>query len=182
MTAETRADPPLESEWIERARQGDRRAFEEIYRANAGRVYGLCLRLTRDPSVAEDCAQETFISAWRNLATFQGRSQIGTWLHRIAVNAALARARRRSIEIVPQPAANEDGADPLDRVGEDASPPIDVEEAISSLPEGARHVLVLYGIYGYTHEEAAGMLGIAVGTCKAQLHRARRLLRERLDA
>lgn len=183
MTAETRAEIPLESEWIERARQGDRRAFEEIYRANAGRVYGLCLRLTRDPAVAEDCTQETFISAWRNLSSFQGRSQIGTWLHRIAVNAALARARRRSIEIVPQPAANEDDADPLDRVGgADDSPPIDVEAAIESLPEGARHVLVLYGIYGYTHEEAAGMLGIAVGTCKAQLHRARRLLRDRLDA
>ena len=84
---------------------------------------------------------------------------------------------------MPSPAANEDDLDPLDRVrGADESPPLDVEAAIESLPEGARHVLVLYGIYGYTHEEAAGMLGIAVGTCKAQLHRARRLLRDRLDA
>jgi RNA polymerase sigma-70 factor (ECF subfamily) len=171
---------PSEQQWIERARLGDRGAFERIYRAHSGRVYGLCLRLTREPAVAEDCTQETFISAWRNLARFEGRSALGTWLHRIAVNVALARARRGSLEVVPAP-DDEDRDDSMRRVIDDDTPPIDVENAISSLPEGARHVLVLYGIYGYTHEEAADMLGIAVGTCKAQMHRARRLLRERLS-
>src|SRR5262245_61572024 len=108
MTAESRTAVPTEMEYLERARTGDRRAFEELYRANVARVYGLCLRLTRDPGTAEDCTQETFINAWRNLAHFEGRSAIGTWLHRIAVNAALGRSRRGSLEIVPQPAADEE--------------------------------------------------------------------------
>ncbi len=169
-----------EAEWVERARLGDRAAFERLYRAHCGRVYGLCLRLTREAAVAEDCTQETFISAWRNLVGFEGRSALGTWLHRIAVNVALARGRRAHLEVVPPP--EEDRAESSGFVIDDDTPPIDVENAIAGLPEGARHVLVLYGIYGYTHEEAADMLGIAVGTCKAQLHRARRLLRERLSA
>lgn len=179
MTLETRAID-TEEQWIERARTGDRAAFEQIYRAYSGKVYGLCLRLTREASIAEDCTQETFISAWRNLGRFEGRSALGTWLHRIAVNAALARGRRGHLEVVPAP-QSEEGPEPESTVLSDTLPPLDVEAAIESLPEGARHVLVLYGIYGYTHEEAANMLGIAVGTCKAQLHRARRLLRERLS-
>jgi len=180
MTAEAAAIDSDE-QWIERARLGDRAAFEGLYRAHSGRVYGLCLRLTRDVTVAEDCTQETFISAWRNLGRFEGRSAFGTWLHRIAVNVALARARRGGLEVVPAP--EEDEREEATRaVIDDDTPPIDVENAIASLPEGARHVLILYGIYGYTHEEASDMLGIAVGTCKAQLHRARRLLRERLSA
>lgn len=181
MTAELH---PVEDEHnglLQRAQRGDTRAFEQLYREHAGRVYGLCLRLTRDPTVAEDCTQETFINAWRNLAAFEGRSAVATWLHRIAVNAALARARRGSLEIVPQP-ADDDDEPAFERAAPDETPPLDLEAAVAKLPEGARHVLVLYGIYGYTHEEAAGMLGIAVGTCKAQLHRARRLLRERLNA
>lgn len=180
MTAEAAAIVS-EAEWVERARLGDRAAFEHLYRAHCGRVYGLCLRLTREAAVAEDCTQETFISAWRNLARFEGRSALGTWLHRIAVNVALARGRRTHLEVVPPP-EDVDRAESPGSVIDDDTPPIDVENAIAALPEGARHVLVLYGIYGYTHEEAADMLGIAVGTCKAQLHRARRLLRERLSA
>ena len=179
MTADLTSSPTEQSEWLERARLGDTRAFESLYREHSGRVYGLCLRLTRDPATAEDCTQETFINAWRNLPNFEGRSALGTWLHRIAVNATLAKTRRGSLEIVPQPAA-EDDEPAYEGEAPDDTPPLDVEAAVSTLPEGARHVLVLYGIYGYTHEEAAGMLGIAVGTCKAQLHRARRLLRERL--
>ncbi len=179
MTADLRPTADEQNDWLERARLGDSRAFERIYREHSGKVYGLCLRLTRDPAAAEDCTQETFINAWRNLPGFEGRSALGTWLHRIAVNAALARARRGSLEIVPQP-ADDSEAPPLEGEAPDETPPMDLEVAVGSLPEGARHVLVLYGIYGYTHEEAAGMLGIAVGTCKAQLHRARRLLRERL--
>lgn len=170
-----------EEHWIESARMGDRGAFERIYRVQSGRVYGLCLRLTRDPAVAEDCTQEAFILAWRNLAGFQGRSSLATWLHRIAVNVALRRTRRRALEVVAPPEEDDREASGLGVIGDD-TPPIDVERAVASLPEGARHVLVLCGIYGYTHEEAASMLGIAVGTCKAQMHRARRLLRERLNA
>ncbi|NBC22664.1 MAG: sigma-70 family RNA polymerase sigma factor, partial [Gammaproteobacteria bacterium] len=79
---------------VRRARQGDRRAFEQLYRSHIGQVYGLCLRMTGQPAEAEDCAQEAFIQAWSKLAQFRGDAAFGTWLHRIAVNAVLARRRR----------------------------------------------------------------------------------------
>src|ERR1700749_305108 len=82
---------------VQRARSGDTRAFERLYREHVGRVYGLCLRMTRDPAIAEDCTQETFINAWKALARFETRSSLATWLHRIAVNSALAKRRRKSV-------------------------------------------------------------------------------------
>lgn len=159
---------------VRRAREGDRRAFEQIYREYIGQIYGLCLRMTGQPAEAEDCAQDAFIQAWRKLSQFRGDAAFGTWLHRIAVNAVLARRRR----VRPE--------DPLDERAEPAAavhdPAVrrDLEAAVATLPEGARHVFVLHAVYGYTHEEAGELLGIAGGTCKAQLHRARRLLAERL--
>ena len=135
--------------------------------------------MTRDAATAEDCVQETFINAWRALERFETRSSLATWLHRIAVNVVLARGRRVSppIESLDERSDSEDDArivfDTPVEVGE-------IEDAIGGLPEGARHVLVLCGLYGYSHGEAAQMLGVAEGTCKAQLHRARGLLRERL--
>jgi RNA polymerase sigma-70 factor (ECF subfamily) len=168
-----------ESALVERACAGDVRAFERLYREHVGRVYGLCLRMTRDPAVAEDCTQETFINAWKALARFETRSSLATWLHRIAVNVALARRRKPTVLVEPQ--EDDDG----DVVESDWSleTPLEVNEieaAIERLPEGARDVLVLHAIYGYSHVEAAQMLGVAEGTCKAQLHRARGLLREKL--
>lgn len=163
---------------IDRARKGDQAAFEAIYRAHSGRVYGLCLRMLQDPAAAEDCVQETFISAWRNLPRFEGRSSLGTWLHRIAVNTVLGRVRRK--EPVVHSAEPEDHAGAELPVLADAMDVLDLEQLIATLPTGARHVLVLQGVYGYTHEETADFLGIAVGTCKAQLHRARKLLTERM--
>ena len=161
-----------------RARQGDSRAFEGLYRQHSGRVYGLCLRLTGDPAGAEDCTQETFINAWRALHRFEARSSLRTWLHRIAVNVVMKKRRRLS-------AALEITADPADFEGEwQFDTPVEVSElesAIQGLPEGARDALVLYGIYGYSHEETAQMLGVAQGTCRAQLHRARKLIKERLQ-
>src|ERR1700740_101989 len=92
---------------VERAAAGDTRAFERIYREHAGRVYGLCLRMTRDPHLAEDCTQETFINAWRALPKFETRSSLSTWLHRIAVNVTLAR-RRKTSPVEPLPGEAED--------------------------------------------------------------------------
>ncbi|MBV8143991.1 MAG: RNA polymerase sigma factor [Gammaproteobacteria bacterium] len=162
---------------VQRARTGDRRAFERLYREHAGRVYGLCLRMTRDAQLAEDCTQDTFINAWRALGKFETRSSLSTWLHRIAVNVSLAK-RRKSGPVEPLP-EEEEGI-----VGEwTLETPLEVQEiesAIGGLPDGARDALVLHALYGYSHPEAAQMLGIAEGTCKAQLHRARKLLRERL--
>ncbi len=170
----------LQAAVIARARAGDARAFERLYREHVGRVYALCLRMTRDADVATDCTQEAFISAWRALPRFQSRSSFATWLHRIAVNAVLARRRQPSV-------SREQSLDDMDdaELGEVTfDSPVEeaeIEAAIASLPQGARDVLVLCGVYGYEHREAADMLGIAVGTCKAQLHRARGLLRERIE-
>jgi RNA polymerase sigma-70 factor, ECF subfamily len=166
---------------VERARAGDTRAFERLYREHSGRVYGLCLRMTRQPHLAEDCTQETFINAWRALARFETRSSLGTWLHRIAVNVTLAKRRKAARdEPAPEVEVEEEGSEPEWTL----ETPVEVDEieaAIGELPEGARDALVLHALYGYSHTEAAQMLGVAEGTCKAQLHRARKLLRERLN-
>jgi RNA polymerase sigma-70 factor (ECF subfamily) len=163
---------------VQRAGAGDTRAFERLYREHAGRVYGLCLRITRDAQLAEDCTQETFINAWRALAQFETRSSLGTWLHRIAVNVSLAKRRKATpVEEADEDQEGLDGGWALETPVEVA----ELEAAIDALPDGARDVLVLHALYGYSHVEAAQMLGIAEGTCKAQLHRARKLLRERLN-
>lgn len=164
---------------VESARRGDVRAFERLYREHAGRVHALCLRLTRDPAAAEDCSQETFINAWRALDRFEIRSAFGTWLHRIAVNVVLAKRRRATPVVEPLPEQVE-SLNEEDWVFETPVEVSEIEEAIGSLPEGARDVLVLHAIHGYSHGEVAEMLGVAEGTCKAQLHRARALLRARL--
>jgi RNA polymerase sigma-70 factor, ECF subfamily len=157
---------------IAAAARGDLAAFERLYRQFSPRVYGLCLRLTGQREAAEDCTQESFVAAWRSLARFEQRSRFSTWLHRIAVHTVLARRRGLRVEYeVAEPASGlPEVADP------GGAPPLDLERAIGALPEGARHVLVLVGIYGFSHAEAAQTLGIAEGTCKAQLHRARGLL------
>ena len=167
-----------EAVWIRRAQQSDSRAFEKLYRMHIDKVYGLCLRMTGSVAEAEDCAQEAFIQAWSKLSKFRGESAFATWLHRIAVNAVLGRMRKSkreqdriqvASEISPAPASIGDSANLRD-----------LSDAVDRLPEGARHAFVLTAIYGYSHEESSNMLGIAVGTSKAQLHRARRLLSQRL--
>ena len=167
-----------EAHWIARAQRADTGAFEALYRMHIDRVYGLCLRMTGNVSEAEDCAQEAFIKAWDKLDRFRGDSAFSTWLHRIAVNAVLGRMRKSKRE-----------HDRITAVAEQAPAPIatgdtgelrDLSAAVDRLPEGARHVFVLHAVYGYSHDEAAGMLGIATGTSKAQLHRARRLLAQQL--
>ena len=161
---------------------GSQAAFERLYRLHAGRVHGLCLRMTGQRETAEDCTQEAFVQAWRGLRGFEIRSSFGTWLHRIAVNAVLAHQRRRAELLGLAASAEEEVAETLSDPGvSDAALRGDLEAAIASLPTGARHVLVLAGVYGYSHEEVSAMLGIAVGTCKAQLHRARHLLGQRLQ-
>lgn len=183
MTLAQVEDSPIDWEGalVERARAGDTRAFERLYREHTGRVYGLCLRMTREPHTAEDCTQETFINAWRALARFETRSSFGTWLHRIAVNVALAKRRKVARdEPVADVEVEEEGVEG-DWTLETPVEVQEIEAAIGTLPEGARDALVLHALYGYSHTEAAQMLGVAEGTCKAQLHRARKLLRERLN-
>ena len=158
---------------IQDAQRGNVAAFEQLYRAHADQVYGLCLRMTADPATAEDCTQNAFIQAWRQIEQFQGRSGFGTWLHRIAVNEVLMMRRRPAPEAsgVEHEGA---GSDSPAEVG------IDIETAIAELPEQARHIFVLRAVYGHTHEEIAELLGLVSGTVRAHYHRARQSLKGRL--
>ena len=167
------------AELVMRACRGDTGAFEDLYRQHVGRVYGLCLRMTGHPESAEDLTQDTFVNAWRSLPGYEGRSSFSTWLHRIAVNTVLEKRRgpAKAEVLSEDPTVYEEPVMVFDTPVEEE----ELEAAIESLPQGARDALVLCGVYGYEHSEAATMLGIAVGTCKAQLHRARRLLREALE-
>jgi RNA polymerase sigma-70 factor (ECF subfamily) len=165
---------------IRRAQLGDRVAFEELYRAHVGRVYALCLRLTADRALAEERTQDAFVRAWERLATFRGESTFSSWLYRLTVNEVLLgrraeRRREQRIVTSEDPAALER---PREAGGGLA---LDLEGALAALPPGAREVFVLHDVEGYRHEEIAQLTGIAVGTSKAQLFRARRLLREALN-
>lgn len=172
--------PDHEKIFIERARGGDSTAFAWLYRKHFARLYWLCLRMTRDEGIAEDCVQETFFNAWRALDRFEIRSTFGTWLHRIALNVAL-RQRRRRASLPMEPLET----DALDAREWSLDTPIEereIAEAVTRLPEGMCAVLVFAGVWGYSHQETARMLGIAEGASKAQLHRARKRLEEQLSA
>lgn len=169
---------------VARAQAGDQTAFRDLYRRHAGRVYALCLRLTGNASDADERTQDVFVRLWDKLRSFRGESAFGSWLHRLAVNVVLNEGRttsRREKRVMP--AEDPDGATgaqhaaPLHASGLS----IDLERAIAQLPDGAREVFVLYDIEGYAHAEIASLTGIAEGTSKAQLFRARRLLREKLE-
>jgi RNA polymerase sigma-70 factor (ECF subfamily) len=168
-----------EADWISRAQRADAKAFESLYRLHVDRVYGLCLRMTGNVAEAEDCTQEAFIQAWNKMDKFRGDSAFGTWIHRIAVNAVLGRMRKSKRERDRIQLASEEVLSPAS-INDDGELR-DLSDAVNRLPEGARHVFVLYGVYGYSHEEAGNMLGIAAGTSKAQLHWARRLLAQQLE-
>ena len=168
-----------EAALIKRAQRADSAAFEVLYRAHVGKVYGLCLRMTGNAAEAEDCAQDAFIQAWSKLDKFRGDSAFGTWLHRVAVNTVLGRMRKSKREHDRIQAVSDVMSAP-ESIG-DSSSIQDLEEAMNQLPRGARHVFVLHAVYGYSHDETGGMLGIAAGTSKAQLHRAKRLLAQQLD-
>jgi RNA polymerase sigma-70 factor (ECF subfamily) len=168
-----------EADWIARAQRADPKAFESLYRLHVDKVYGLCLRMTGNVSEAEDCTQEAFIQAWNKLDRFRGDSAFSTWMHRIAVNTVLGRIRKSKREHDRIQAAAETAPAPVTTA--DTGELRDLSAAVDKLPTGARHVFVLYAVYGYSHEETGNMLNIATGTSKAQLHRARRLLAQQLQ-
>lgn len=172
-----------ESALIEKAVAGDRHAFEELYRSHCDRIYALCWRMCGgDPSVADDMLQDAFIRAWNKLELFRGDSKFSTWLHRLAVNVVLSDKRIRVKRLKREQEMSEGVEQSL--VGlQDVTAGLrqDLELAIAGLPERARSVLVLYDIEGYQHAEIAAMTGMAVGSSKAQLHRARKLVRNALE-
>jgi len=170
---------------VDRARKGDVDAFEQLYRLHAGRVYSLCLRLAADPVVARELTQDTFVRAWEALPRFRADASITTWLHRIAVNAMLERRRseRRRTARVSLVDDEDEGEAQIAGVvlAPDVATAIDLERAIGALPPGVRRAFVLHDVEGYTHEEIATMTGLAAGTLRAQLHRARQLLMRALS-
>jgi RNA polymerase sigma-70 factor (ECF subfamily) len=161
---------------------GDRRAFERLYRTNVNRVFALCARMVNDRSLAEELTQDVFVRAWEKLALFRGESAFGTWLHRLAVNVVL-NARKSDGRNRSRFEGDGDVIDELPQGAATSAPgaAIDLEGAIERLPPGARRVFVLHDVEGYKHEEIADLLGITAGGSKAQLHRARHLLREALS-
>ena len=170
------------------AAAGDRWAFERLYRQHVDRVFSLCARMTGDRVVAEELTQDVFVRAWQRLGSFRGESAFGTWLYRLAVNVVLN--ARKSAGRERARFATDGGADGEESEHEWTLPAgpaptpgvgIDLEKAVASLPAGARRVFVLHDVQGYKHEEIAEMLGITSGGSKAQLHRARLLLRGALD-
>ncbi len=170
-----------ESELVREAQAGSDDAFERLYRKHGRRIYALCLRMVSDPDRAEELMQDAFVRAWSTIGSFQHRSAFGTWLHRLSVNVVLSdmrtQKRRASRELLPGE------LDEFERETKGAMPEtrMDLERAIAALPSGAREVLVLHDIEGYRYREIADLIGVAEGTVKSQLSRARRLVREALQ-
>ena len=165
------------------AAAGDRQAFERIYRSHVNRVFSVCVRMTGDRVLAEELTQDVFVRAWSKLTLYRGESAFSTWLHRLAVNVVLNARKtegRRRGRFAAESEEVDDVAPALARTAP-AGIAIDLEAAVAALPPGARRVFVLHDIEGYKHEEIATMLDITSGGSKAQLHRARLLLREALD-
>jgi len=185
-------------ELVAAAQAGDAGAFEKLYRQHVGKVYAICLRLIAEPVKAETLTQDVFVRAWRKLSSFAGTGSFGGWLSRLAVNVVLearrvASRRRQVMEPLPEQldsGSSSHGADPeryrsLVPAGGTVAPAsteigIDLERAVAGLPTGARTAFVLHDVQGYKHQEIAEMMGLATGTVKAQLHRARMLLRRAL--
>lgn len=165
----------------QQAQRGEVAAFEDLYRQNVGRVYAVCRRISGDRSKAEELAQETFLKAWKHRHSAPGGDGYTAWICRVAINVAISdgrsrgrRAKRETLVYDPET---------WDPAGRPESPGtgLDLEKAIDTLPAGARNVFVLHDVEGYKHHEIGSLLGLSTGTTKAQLHRARRILREALS-
>ena len=171
---------------IGRCREGDLGAFEELYRTHAGRLYSVALRLVGNPADAEDLLQEIFLAAHRKLDTFRGESSLGTWLYRLATNLCLdhlrsrtGRSRHVTDSIDDEPGLFDVATSSL---AEQTVTRMDLERALARLPEGCRSAFVLHDVEGLEHREVAEILGVAEGTSKSQVHKARLKLRKMLGS
>jgi RNA polymerase sigma-70 factor, ECF subfamily len=179
-----------DTEILARIRGGDRLAFAQLYSLHKKRIYSLCLRMVGDTAEAEDLTQEVFLQLLRKIATFRGSSSFSTWLHRMTVNIVLMHIRKKGLPLVSM----EEAMDPApDRgYGRSFGAPdmmlatsvdrLTLERAISSLPPGYHHILVLHDIEGYDHPEIASLLDCSIGNSKSQLHKARLKLRDALHS
>ena len=171
---------------IERCRNGDLSAFEVIYKTHAGRLFSVACRMTGNPADAEDLLQEIFLAAHRKLDSFRGDSALGTWLYRLATNLCLDHLRSRAAKTSQVTDAIDDEPAVADarsgRLADRTVDKMDLERALAQLPEGCRTAFVLHDVEGLEHREVAEMLGIAEGTSKSQVHKARLRLRAILGA
>ena len=173
-------DINYEIELIDLARNGDNNAFKELFHLNVSRVYAICLRFSACRDLAEELTQKVFIKAWEKLKTFKKESKFSTWLHSIAVNEFLMHKRSEK-KFLKRFTNDESLTNKIHGQDINIETNIDLEKAINSLPKQARIVLVLHDVEGYKHKEISSMLNIETGTSKANLHRARKLLREELS-
>jgi RNA polymerase sigma factor (sigma-70 family) len=166
--------------WVRLAQTGDARAFERVYRMSVGAVHALILRLVGlDHARAEDLTQEVFVRAWQRIGSFRFESKFSTWLHRLALNHVLSVLRSQPALSVELDEHLADEAALAQAQNERAR--MDLERLIANLPPRARTVLVLHELEGLSHEEISLATGMAVGSSKAQLHRARGLLRKMVE-
>ena len=180
-----RIEPASDMDLARAAAAGDSAAFEELYEQHHRRVYSLCLRMLGDGNQAEDLTQEVFLQLYKKIGSFRGDSAFTTWLHRMTVNQVLMHLRKRGVKlehtseegdftnVVETPLQSTRRISMVDKLA--------LEKAISELPPGYRTVFVLHDVEGYRHAEIAAMTGLAEGTLRAQLCRARRLLMEMLE-
>ena len=184
--AATQTSPAADLALAQRCGRGDQDAFEQLYRAHAGRLYTLIVRMVASAETAEDLLQEVFLNAYRKVSSFRGDSSLGTWLYRMAVNHCLDYLRGRQNKM----ARTTDSIEDEGMVEPAASAPLvastihrlDLERAIAKLPAGCRTAFVLHDVEGFEHHEIATMLGISEGTSKSQVHKARVKLRGMLKA
>ncbi|MBU3002330.1 RNA polymerase sigma factor [Paraglaciecola arctica] len=167
-----------QSEWdlIKAVQGGDKQAYNRLYQEYIGQVYGLCFRLTGEKTLAEDATQEVFIQLWRKIGNFKGDSKFSTWLHTVTSNITISYIRKQKGWL--QKMFNIEDSVAMNTEAEVSSSSVDIESYVVRLPERARIVFVLHAIEGYRHEEIASMTDMAVGSSKAQFHRAKQLLKE----
>ena len=173
--------PVSDAELVARCQAGEVDAFETLYRRHAPRLYSLAIRLAGSPDEGEDLLQEIFLQAYRKLGSYQGGAALGTWLYRLALNHCLDFVRSRQAKTAKLTDTLDDGSS-----FEPAAPRdtpiarIDLERALERLPEGCREAFVLHDVEGFDHKEVGQMLGIAEGTSKSQVFKARMKLRAML--
>ena len=168
----------IKSEWdlIKAVQAGDKQAYNRLYQAYIGQVYGLCYQLAGEKMLAEDATQEVFIQLWRKIGNFKGDSKFSTWLHTVTANITISYIRKQKGWL--QKMFNIEDSVAMNALAEESSSSVDIESYVVRLPDRARIVFVLHAIEGYRYEEIATMTHMAVGSSKAQFHRAKQLLKQ----
>jgi RNA polymerase sigma-70 factor, ECF subfamily len=174
-----------EVEIIRLAQGGDAAAFEHLYKSHSRRIYALCLRMTGNPTLAEDLTQDVFLQVFRKIQTFRAESAFSTWLYRLAVNIVLMRRRIKTLKESSLEGGSEAEGDAprpreigrSDRHLSGVVDRVNLKRALRQLPRGYRQIFVLHDVMGYEHHEIAEALGCSIGNSKSQLHKARMRLR-----